>query len=89
MMTYRIYLREWRRLRSLTQKAVAEAAGCHVMTVSNVERGVWTNLTLETAARLAGSLGIDLPDLFRNPAGRRGEKVAGKAKRPARTRARG
>ena len=42
------------------QTALAEAAGVHVQTVFNLERGLLINVRLEVLARLAAALGCPL-----------------------------
>ncbi|HXH05619.1 MAG TPA: helix-turn-helix domain-containing protein [Vicinamibacterales bacterium] len=56
-------LREWRRLRRLTQEALAERAGLSYKFIGEIERGRG-NPTIDTLARLADALGIDVTDLL-------------------------
>jgi transcriptional regulator with XRE-family HTH domain len=56
-------LREWRRLRRLTQEALAERAGLSYKFIGEIERGRG-NPTIDTLARLAEALDIDVTDLL-------------------------
>lgn len=86
----KLFLRDWRTHRGLTQAALAERSGVHVITISATERGRYTNLRLATLEKLARALRVQVPDLFFEPPAGRGAKAAGKAKRSAGwTRARG
>jgi len=85
----KLYLRDWRTHRGLTQAALAERSGVHVITISATESGRYTNLRLATLEKLARALRVKVPDLFFEPPAGRGAKPAGKAKRLARRRARG
>ena len=50
--------------RHISQRAIADRAGIHVVTLSNIERGAVTNTTLETIARLASVLNVAISDLL-------------------------
>lgn len=53
-------LRDGRRLSGLSQLAVAKAAGISRSHLSRIERGLVPNLSIDVAARLAASVGLDL-----------------------------
>jgi len=72
-------LKEWRRVRGLSQRALAERAGMSYPILARLELGQ-TDPRLSTLEKLAEALGIPVPELFTPPT---------KAKRPARKRARG
>jgi transcriptional regulator with XRE-family HTH domain len=89
MLPLTVHLRAWRTFRGLTQEGLAEKAGVHRISIIRIESGEAANQRLGTLAALAGALGIAVPDLFfEAPAGRAAGRT-GKAKRPARKRARG
>ncbi len=67
----------WRRVRGLSQRALAERAGMHHPILARLEMG-HTDPRLSTLERLAEGLGVSVPELFTPP---------GTAKRPARKRA--
>jgi transcriptional regulator with XRE-family HTH domain len=48
----------------MTQAQLAERADLAVESISRLETGRLTNLTIDVAERLAGSLGVGLRDLF-------------------------
>lgn len=56
-------VQELREQRGWTQEHLAEAIDRTVDTVSNIERGA-NSTRVEIAARLAGALGVELPELF-------------------------
>ena len=85
----KLFIQAWRTHRGLTQAALAERSGVHEITISNIERGAYTNLRLATLAKLARALRVTVPDLFYEPPAGRGAKQAQTARRPARKRARG
>ena len=72
-------MKEWRRVRGLSQRALAERAGMSYPILARLELGQ-TDPRLSTLEKLAEALGIPVPELFTPPT---------KAKRPARKRARG
>jgi transcriptional regulator with XRE-family HTH domain len=62
-------LRHARRLRDISQEALADAAGLSRTYVSEVERGL-RNISIDNMAQLADALGVPLkelvdPDLFK------------------------
>ncbi|MFI5340333.1 MAG: helix-turn-helix domain-containing protein [Candidatus Methylomirabilales bacterium] len=71
-------VREWRKLRGLSQRALAERAEVGYVLVARLELGQ-TDPRLSTLHRLAEALGIDVMDLLTGPL---------EWKRPARKRAR-
>lgn len=72
-------VRQWRRVRGLSQRALAERARIGYVIIARLELGQ-TDPRLSTLERLAEALGVSVPELFTPPT---------KAKRPARKRARG
>jgi transcriptional regulator with XRE-family HTH domain len=60
---FSVRLRTLRREAGLTQRALAEAAGLSPNYVARLERGELAP-SLDTAARLAGALGVEVPDFF-------------------------
>jgi transcriptional regulator with XRE-family HTH domain len=62
----RIYLREWRRYRNLTQGQIAEATGIDKGHISRLERGFW-GVTPSTLARLAKALDCQPFELYGIP----------------------
>lgn len=50
--------------RHVSQQKLADRAGIHVVTISNIERGAVTNTTLETLGKLARVLGVRITDLL-------------------------
>ena len=54
-------LRQWRELRGLTQRELADAAGLHVRGIAGYEAGAGARPN--TARRLAETLGVDVMDL--------------------------
>lgn len=56
-------LRVWRDLRGLTQQALADAAGVNRVQIADIEAGRKTG-SVETVARLARALNIDMEDLL-------------------------
>jgi len=62
----KLFLRDWRKDRGLTQPALADEAGLHRVTISRLETGREAP-TMETVAKLAGALGIEVGELFRPP----------------------
>lgn len=60
-------IRAIRKARKLTQRQLANACGIHRVTLSCIERGVYTP-TLETAAKLAAALGCTLDELAKETA---------------------
>lgn len=62
----RLYIREWREARGLTQEQLADRTDTTKSTISKYERGA---LRLDTAvmADLAWALGIGEEDLFHHP----------------------
>ena len=67
-------VKQWRKVRGLSQRALAERAGVGYVNIARLELGQ-TDPRLSTLQRLAEALGIRLVDLFEGP------------KRPARKRA--
>jgi transcriptional regulator with XRE-family HTH domain len=61
--------------RNVSQQRVADRAGIHVVTLSNIERGAVTNTTLETIARLAKALRVGISDLLADEADEEGDRV--------------
>ncbi len=57
-------VRKLRTASGMTQAQLAERAGLAVESVSRLETGRLTNLTIDVAERLARSLSVALPDLF-------------------------
>jgi transcriptional regulator with XRE-family HTH domain len=70
-------VREWRRVRGLSQRALAERAGVGYVIIARLELNQ-TDPRLSTLERLAEALGVSVPELFTPPT---------RAKRPARKRA--
>lgn len=66
--------------KGLTQEQLAEQIGRTVDTVGNIERGA-NSTRVETAARIAAALGVELPELFEigggDPIARRRRRVLG------------
>lgn len=62
--------------RPVSQAAVADKAGIHWVTLSNIERGKAANITLETLGRLAEALGVDPMSLTAEDNGASDRKVA-------------
>ncbi len=60
-------IRAIRKVRRWTQEELASRAGLHYTYVGAVERGE-KNLTLKSLHRLAGTLGIPMPDLLKEAA---------------------
>ena len=56
-------VRTLRKKKGLTQEQLADAVGKTVDTISNIERGV-SSTRIDTAARLADALGVQLVDFF-------------------------
>ncbi len=56
-------IRECRMAAELTQEEAARRAGIHRVTWNQMERGHRTNLTLSTAIKVAGTLGVTLDEL--------------------------
>lgn len=50
--------------RPVSQFKLAERAGIHYVTVSNIERGAARRVTLETIGKLADALGLEIADLL-------------------------
>jgi transcriptional regulator with XRE-family HTH domain len=69
-------LKEWRKIRGLSQWALADKSGVGYASIARIETGR-QDPTVGMLARLAEALGIGLVDLFSEP------------NRPARKRARG
>ena len=61
-------LREYRKQKGLTQKELAEAAGVSKPTVTKIETGASSNLTVSTLTALAEALGRE-PSEFLAPSG--------------------
>ena len=72
-------LKHWREVRGLSQRQLAERTGLHYVHIARLELGQG-NPTVSTLVTLAEALELEVVDLFTTP---------GKAKRPARKRARG
>jgi transcriptional regulator with XRE-family HTH domain len=72
-------LKRWRKLRGLSQWDLAHKSDVGYASIARIETGR-QDPTVGTLSRLAGALSMDVGDFFTPPA---------KAKRPARTRARG
>ena len=65
LQTMQIRLREWRKLRGLTQRELANKAGVSAMTVIRLERNAASpSPTLSMLERLAQVLGIAVTDLL-------------------------
>ncbi|ASN59797.1 transcriptional regulator [Latilactobacillus curvatus] len=60
-MTYKLKIRELRLSLGLSQSALADKSGVPQTTISAIESG--TNLTYETAKKLAKALGVSTDDL--------------------------
>lgn len=56
-------LRESRLVRGLKQTAVAKDAGMHVQSLSRIERGLQTNICVNTLVRIGEALGTDPSNL--------------------------
>lgn len=56
-------LRSQRRLRGLSQEALADSAGLHRTYVGSVERGE-RNISVDNIERLAAALDVPIVDLF-------------------------
>lgn len=56
-------LKGWRKIRELTQEALAERAGLSYKFIGEIERGRG-NPTIDTLSKLAHALDVDLGDLF-------------------------
>lgn len=63
----KLYLREWRKRRKLTQQALRAATGLSPTTISTIENGHTQRIDFETLARLARALGVDAACLFAKP----------------------
>jgi transcriptional regulator with XRE-family HTH domain len=63
-----LFLKDWRKARKLTQPALADRAGVHRVTISRLETGREAP-TMETVAKLAGALGVEVGELFAAPKG--------------------
>jgi transcriptional regulator with XRE-family HTH domain len=63
----KIYLREWRYNRQLTQEELGERAGVTRNTIGNIESGRIRMPQLTTLERLAKILQIELLDIFKKP----------------------
>lgn len=50
--------------RHVSQQKLADRAGIHVVTVSNIERGASTNTSIGTLSRLAKVLGVEISELL-------------------------
>ena len=64
---YRIYLREWRQKRGLSQEGLARRIGVSIAQVSRYETGDST-IALETQLKLMAALDINPAQLFSDPA---------------------
>lgn len=62
----RIFLREWRETRGLTQERLAERLDVEKMTISKWERGV-SAVNTNVMRALADALGIEPEDLWHHP----------------------
>jgi transcriptional regulator with XRE-family HTH domain len=64
----RVFLKEWREAKGLTQKTLAERLGCDVMTVSRWELHK-TAISTDALAALAEALGgnMEPEDLYHHP----------------------
>jgi transcriptional regulator with XRE-family HTH domain len=62
-------IRNYRRIRNLSQEGLAEVCGLHRTYVGSVERGE-RNVTLSTLDGFAAALGISVPDLLTEKKGR-------------------
>ncbi|GEP71985.1 hypothetical protein FD12_GL001584 [Lentilactobacillus rapi DSM 19907 = JCM 15042] len=60
-MTYKLKIRELRQAMGLSQSALADKSGVPQTTISAIESG--TNLTYETAKKLAKALGVTTDEL--------------------------
>lgn len=56
-------LRTWRHRRRLTQQRLAEAIGVYQPDISNLERGVHTDVSTARLAALAQALGVPMERL--------------------------
>lgn len=65
-MQERVYLREWRQTKGMTQPELAARIGTVKSEISRLENGS-RRLTTEWMSRIAGALGISLTDLFKAP----------------------
>jgi transcriptional regulator with XRE-family HTH domain len=63
-MPTKIVLREWRKLRKLSQGQLADASGVRRSTISDIETGKASNPGLETLDALAAALKIDVMQLL-------------------------
>lgn len=50
--------------RHVSQQKLANRAGMHVVTLSNIERGAVTNTTVETLGKLSRALKVEISDLL-------------------------
>ncbi|MTB98506.1 helix-turn-helix domain-containing protein [Streptococcus uberis] len=57
-------MKEIRLLKHLTQENVAEKAGLAVTAYSRIERGVSSNIQINTLQRIIEALGVDYPTFF-------------------------
>ena len=62
-----IYLKEWRKIRDLTQKALAEKADVDVTYISKVERGLRDGMSTKFLNAVARAMKCRPKDLFENP----------------------
>lgn len=78
-------MRELRRERGLTQEAFAEKLRMLAPNYARIEQGRM-NTTVDTLARVARALGVDVINLFRRPKDRKVKPGRPPTKKPARRR---
>lgn len=76
-------VRELRRERGLTQEAFAEKLQMLTPNYARIEQGR-ANVTVDTLARVARALGVEVVDLFRRPKDRNVKPGRPPTKKPAR-----
>lgn len=65
---FAVNVRRMRRQQGISQEELADRCGLHRTYVGSVERGE-RNVTLSTVTRFAAALGVDAPELLRDPEG--------------------
>ena len=63
-MPVRVNLKEWRRLRGMTQAALAEKAGIRQATVSEIENDVSKGISFDVLDALSRALNVEPSQLF-------------------------
>ena len=58
-------IRAFRKRADLTQEALAERSGMHMVEIGRAERGI-RDLRVSTVAKIAAGLGVPACELFRN-----------------------